>query len=109
MPEQALFRVNSHKHSISVGLVEGALGIAFLPSTDGALDGVDVPQEKELALLLQRATQSYLPPPIYGPVRPERLRCQKPHQHARMFQGVRPNSLHPQQRYRPFPYRYGSG
>ena len=36
----------------------GALGIAFLPSTDGAFDGVDVPQEKELALSLQRGTHT---------------------------------------------------
>ena len=55
---------------------------------------MDVPQEKELALSLQRVTQSYLPPPFYGPVRPERLRCQTGHQHARMIQGVRPNPLH---------------
>ena len=61
MPELAVFGVNSRKHSISVGFVEGALGIAFLPSTDGALDGVDVPQEKDLTLSLQRVTQSFLP------------------------------------------------
>ena len=77
MPELAVFGVNSRKHSISVGFVEGALGIAFLPSTDGALDGVDVPQEKDLTLSLQRVTQSYLPPPFYGPVRSERLRARR--------------------------------
>lgn len=73
------------------GLVEGALVMAFRPSTDGGFDGGVVPKGKELALWLQLVIQSFSPSPFYGPVRLERLRCQSGHQHKLVIQRVRQN------------------
>ena len=82
------------------GLVEGALVMAFRPSTGRGFDGVVVPKGRELALLFQRVTQSLFPTPFYGPLRPKRLRCQSGHQHVRVIQRSRPNLLQPRQRFR---------
>jgi hypothetical protein len=82
------------------GLLEGALGMVFLPSTDGTFNGVVVPKGKELALSLQLVIKSFLPNPFYGPVRPERLRRQSGHQLERVNQRIRQNLLQARQHYR---------
>ena len=82
------------------GLVEGALGMAFLPSRDQGFDGEVVPKGKQLALLLQLVIQSFLANPFYGLFRPERLRCQSGHQHERVIQRIRQNLLQARQHYR---------
>jgi hypothetical protein len=82
------------------GLLEGALVMAFLPSTDGGFVGVVVPKGKQSALLLQLVIQSLFPSPFYGPVRPKRLGCQSGQQHVRVIQRVRPNLLQLRQHFR---------